>query len=245
MVERQHRSTLNLYTTATIAAGASVELPDDAAHHARVRRAQPGDPVQLSDGAGTLGAGVIESLSKSALHVAVRSLASVQRPPALHLLVPVADRDRMLLAAEKCAELQVTSWRPVVWARSRSVSPRGEGEKFREKVAARMVAALEQSGGAWLPEIHVEGAPEQLLASIDTPARFILERSGAPLRSGDALDATALAIGPEGGFDPGELTLATSLGWVPAALGSSVLRFETAIIAGAAVIRAHQHNTRS
>jgi 16S rRNA (uracil1498-N3)-methyltransferase len=245
MVERQHRSPLNLYTTATIAAGASIDLPDDAAHHARVRRVQPGDPVQLSDGNGTLGEGVIESVTRSVVRVAIRAVTSVQRPPALHMLVPVADRDRMLLAAEKCAELQVTSWQPVLWARSRSVSPRGEGERFREKVAARMVAALEQSGGAWLPELHMEADPARLLESIEIPGRFILEPSGIPLRPADATSPAALVIGPEGGFEPDELSLATSLGWVKAALGSSILRFETAVIAGAAVIRANQYITRS
>jgi 16S rRNA (uracil1498-N3)-methyltransferase len=245
MVERQHRSPLNLYITASIAAGASIDLPDDAAHHARVRRVQPGDPVQLSDGAGTLGEGVIESVTKSIVRVAVRTATAVQRPPALHMLVPVADRDRMLVAAEKCAELQVTSWQPVLWARSRSVSPRGEGERFREKVTARMVAALEQSGGAWLPELRMEADPARLLESIEVPARFILHQSGAPLRPADAMAPAALAIGPEGGFEPDELSLATSLGWVQAALGSSILRFETAVIAGAAVIRANQYLTRS
>ena len=245
MVERQHRSPLNLYTTATIAAGASLDLPEEAAHHARVRRVQPGDPVQLSDGAGTLGEGVIESVTKSSIRVAVHTTTSVQRPPALHMLVPVADRDRMLVAAEKCAELQVTSWQPVLWVRSRSVSPRGEGERFREKVAARMVAALEQSGGAWLPELHMEADPAPILEAIDVPARFILHPSGAPLRPADARAPAALAIGPEGGFEPEELSLATSLGWNTVALGTSILRFETAVIAGAAVIRANQYLTRS
>ena len=38
-----------------------------------------------------------------------------------------------------------------------------------------------------------------------------------------------------------ELAAARDLGWIPASLGATTLRFETAIIAGAAIIRAAQH----
>jgi 16S rRNA (uracil1498-N3)-methyltransferase len=47
-----------------------------------------------------------------------------------------------------------------------------------------------------------------------------------------------LAVGPEGGFEPDELDLMRGAGFAPASLGASVLRFETAAVAGVAAARA-------
>src|SRR5205085_10727821 len=91
----------------------------------------------------------------------------VMAPPAeVHLLVPIADRDRMLWLAEKSAELGLSSWRPIRYHRSGSVSPRGEGDAFAAKVHARMLAALEQSCGAWLPFVGAETSLEDAIAAL-------------------------------------------------------------------------------
>ena len=131
-----------------IVPGATVSLDEDAAHHARVRRLDVGHRVRLLDGAGTLGWGTLVRLAKSQMHVEVESAETVDAPPAVHMLVPVADRDRMLWLAEKCAELGAASWRPVMWRRSKSVSPRGEGMTFQAKVRARMISALEPAAAS-------------------------------------------------------------------------------------------------
>ena len=46
----------------------------------------------------------------------------------------------------------------------------------------------------------------------------------------------AVAIGPEGGWTDQERVAMDSLGWLPASLGTTVLRAETAAIAAAAVL---------
>ena len=246
-MERQRRAALNLYAPDGFGAHRSVELPAEAAHHARVRRTGAGDAVRLLDGKGSRADATIESLTKNGLTVHVGEVVEEARPTPLHVLVPVADRDRMLFAAEKCAELGVTSWRPVLWERSRSVSPRGEGAKFREKVLARMVSALEQSANAWLPDIHTEVSPAQALEAIGANvSRFILDASGTPLSLVGRDIPVAIAVGPEGGFEPAELELADRLGWRATSVSASTLRFETAVIAGAAIVRAqHTHFGRA
>jgi 16S rRNA (uracil1498-N3)-methyltransferase len=156
----------------------------------------------------------------------------------VHLLVPVADRDRMLWLAEKCAELAITTWQPVIFARSRSVVPRGEGDAFAAKVRARMVAALEQSGGAWLPEIRRELSLEEAVARVSTRGRYLLDRGAQPLDATEAAEGAAVAFGPEGGIEPEERALLEHLGWRRAALAPTTLRFETAGTAAVAVLRA-------
>jgi 16S rRNA (uracil1498-N3)-methyltransferase len=239
-VEREHRSILTLFAPQAFAAGSTLRLEDDAAQHAHVRRVRSGEPVRLLDGAGSVGAGVIESMTRRAVEVRIEDVTRIPRPTTLEVVVPVADRDRMLLAAEKCVELQVTAWRPTYFARSRSVATRGEGERFRAKVVARMRAALEQSGGAWLPEIHEEADARTVFESIRVPHRFMLDAGGQPLRHSGSVAEAAIAVGPEGGCEVEELNQARSAGWMLTSLGASTLRFETAIIAGLAVIRAGQ-----
>jgi 16S rRNA (uracil1498-N3)-methyltransferase len=242
-VERDDPAVITLFAPGRYEVGGAADIEGDPAHHARVRRAEAGDPVRLLDGRGSVARGTITVAGKSRLAVAIERVEHVPRPAVLEVVAPVADRDRMLLAAEKCAELQVTAWRPAWFARSRSVSPRGEGPRFREKVLARMQAALEQSGGAWLPEIHEElEAPAVFQAVAAVPTRLILDASGAPLPSQSLHGPVVVAVGPEGGFEAQELAGATATGWVAAAIGGTTLRFETAIISAAAVIRATQRS---
>lgn len=215
-----------------------LSLDESAAHHARVRRLAVGDLVRLVDGAGTVGSGYVARVAKAALELDVDSTSATGRQPAIHLFVPVADRDRMLWLAEKAAELAVASWRPVTFARSRSVSPRGEGEQFAAKVRLRMIAALEQSAGAWLPEIHAECDVDAAATTLRELPRLALDRRGTPMLAKPFAGAVALLVGPEGGIEPEELEVLERGGWQTVSLGETMLRFETAAVAATAVARA-------
>lgn len=243
MVERNDRGRVITLFWPSFQTG-PVRLDGAAAQHARVRRVERGDAVHLVNGVGEIAKGSAVRLGKHDLTVEVEEIEEHPQPQALELLVPVADRDRMLLAAEKAVELQVTVWRPVYFARSRSVSPRGEGDSFREKVRARMHAALEQSGGAWMPTILEESAFDAAVDALSMPERVLLDASGEALAADTWARVSALAVGPEGGLEFDELHRARERGWRIATLGASTLRFETAIIAGAAVIRAAQIRAR-
>ena len=54
---------------------------------------------------------------------------------------------------------------------------------------------------------------------------------------GNNPDYVALAVGPEGGFSPGEVTLLLAAGFRPLLMGNTILRTETAALYGTAVIR--------
>lgn len=229
-----------------VAVGETATLTGALLQHLRVRRVRAGDPVRLVDGLGTVASGSVGEAGKTRVTVTIATVEQQPRPVPLEALVPVADRERMLWAAEKCVELQVTSWRPVMFARSRSVSRRGEGTKFAERIQARMRGALEQSGGAWLPEVYAVAEFAEALQAVPTAyARLLLDAAGSPAAALCGSGPTALAVGPEGGMERRETESALALGWRAASLGSNMLRFETAIIAGAAVVRAAQLPARS
>lgn len=240
-MDRHHRAALaTFFADESLVVGASLTLPDEVARHIHVRRLREGEALRLTNGRGAISEATLERLARDEARVAVRKVADVPRPPHLTLLVPIADRDRMLWLGEKSAELAVTTWQPVFFQRSASVSPRGEGAKFAEKLRARMIGAIEQSGGAWLPEIRDElSLSEALVKSVALPAtRFLLERDGAPLVE-HRPRAAALLLGPEGGIEESERSLIVEeYGWLPASLAETTLRFETAGVVAAGVLRA-------
>jgi 16S rRNA (uracil1498-N3)-methyltransferase len=159
--------------------------------------------------------------------------------PPVHLLVPVADRDRMLYLAEKCTELAATSWRPVMWRRSRSVGPAGDGPAFQSRLKGRMIAALTQSRGGWLPEIHPSAPVQRAIAASPDGTRILLDADAEVTLVASELTApVTIAIGPEGGLDPKERQEMIDAGYKPASLVGGTLRFETAGIAGLAIVRA-------
>lgn len=255
-MEREVHARVSLPTFCTdesFHASASVTLGEDAAHHMRVRRLDVGARVRVLDGQGTVGEGVLTQLAKRHATVAVEQAALVEPPAPIHLLLPVADKDRMLWLAEKATELGVASWRPVLFRRSKHVNPRGEGPVFQQKTRARMVSALEQSGGAWLPTIYPEATVEHAISArpegvgvlLDAAAPPLLEalRTAQPAAQAAATGAAAapvltIVVGPEGGFEPGEREAFVQAGFVAASLGAQVLRFETAGVSGVAVARA-------
>lgn len=237
-MERANRASVSTFY-APGAWGARVELSDSAAHHANVKRLSVGDAVGLVSGDGRRAAGSIVELSKRSLIVAVESMEEVDRPPFVELLAPVGDRDRMLMLAEKSVELGLSSWRPVMYERSKSVSPRGDGTLFREKLRARQISALEQSSGAWLPELHVETALEPAINAAAGSTRLVLDQSGVPFAGLSNATTVSIALGPEGGLSDAEREQFASAGWQAVSLNTNVLRFETAGIAALAIVRSH------
>ena len=221
------------------AAGAQAILGEDAAHHMRVRRMQTGQAVRLVGGAGQVGEGRLVRLAKSQAVIDVERVEQVAALPPVHLLVPIGDRDRMLWLAEKSTELGATDWRPVLFRRSRSVSPRGEGATFQAKVHARMASALEQSEGGWLPTPYPEATVERAIAATPVDAtRLLLDPDGAPIGAVPLAAPVAIALGPEGGLEREERDRFVEAGFAPVALAGNILRFETAGVVALGIVRA-------
>ena len=222
----------------TLTVGATITLSEEAAHHIRVARVGIGECVALRDGAGKAAIGTLVKISKSSALVDISETSELSRPAPIHLLAPVADRERMLWLAEKVTELAVTSWRPVVWRRSKSVSPRGEGPMFQAKVRARMQSALIQSGGGWLPDIFPESTVERAVAAAPLGTRLLLAKDGEPIVGIPMRSPITIALGPEGGMEQSERDTFIGAAFLPVKLGDSTLRFETAGVAAVAIAAA-------
>ena len=238
MVSRRASGVATFFCEGPIEAGRVAELGESEAHHVRVRRLEAGTHVRLVNGAGTVATGTLERVTKASASVEVEGAFQVPRPAAIHLLAPVGDRDRMLWLGEKASELGLTSWRGILWQRSRGVSPRGEGEAFHAKLRTRMISALTQSGGAWLPDVLPDARLEEIIETSAPGAWFLLDGAGDPILSSSVTAPLTIAVGPEGGLEDGEREKMIAAGWLPVSLGATTLRFETAGTAALAIARA-------
>ena len=236
----QPRVAATFFSADDYVVGGHVALADEAAQHARVLRIGPGEIVELRNGQGNAARGVLARMTKRSITVDVDKTWEIQQPPEIHLLVPVGDRDRMLMLAEKATELGAASWRPVMWRRSKSVAGKGEGPTFVGRARARMISALTQSGGGWLPQIHPSASISRAIAASPECTRVLLDANGegtllALEKNGFPM---VIALGPEGGLADDERDQMIEGGFTPVRIGSSILRFETAGIAALAIARA-------
>jgi 16S rRNA (uracil1498-N3)-methyltransferase len=240
MVERSDRTAVaTFFSTDTFAAGTHVSLGEDAAQHARVLRLGPGEPVELRDGAGRAARGSVARIAKRSISVNVVDAWDIPSTPEIHMLVPVGDRDHMLLLAEKLTELGASSWRPVIWRRSKSVAGRGEGPTFVARIRARMISALTQSGGGWIPEIHPSANVERAISASPAGHRILLDaRSDTAMLSSQLNFPLVIALGPEGGLADDERQQMIDAGFAPRRIATAILRFETAGITALGIARA-------
>lgn len=218
-----------------LAPGAHVALPETAAHHvARVLRLKEGDPLTLFDGRGGEWSAKIARIRKDEVHADLIAFDPVEREsaPAVTLVQSIPTGDKMDWIVQKCVELGVAAIRPV--AARRSVI-RLSGERMERRVAhwqAVAVAACEQCGRNRIPEVApivdlpqylAEAADENEMRMVALPEATTGLRELPP--SGGRM---SLLVGPEGGFEDGELAALRVAGFIAVRLGPRVLRTETA-----------------
>ncbi len=227
-----------------LAPGAHVELPDEAAHHAiKVLRLTAGDVVSLFDGRGGEWLGRLGRAGKT-VTVQLEGFEDADReaPLAVTLVQGLPAADKMDWIIQKGVELGVAAFRPV--AARRSVI-RLSGERMARRVAhwqAVAIAACEQCGRNRVPEVAALVDLPQFLGepAAQNELRLVLA-PGAGLRLAELprpAGPVALLIGPEGGFEEGELAAAKFAGFQAVALGPRVLRTETAGLAALAALMA-------
>ena len=230
------------YCPLPLAPGAQITLPPTAARHVQVLRLQPGDGITLFNGEGGEWAAAVTRMGRSDVDVEIGTHSPVEREAAraVHLVVGMPANERMDWLVEKATELGAASIQPVTTARS-VVKLAGErAAKRQAHWQAIAVAACEQCGRNRVPPVHAPLALADWLRGAPAAGQRLLLslRDGSqPLRqaAGGASQVWVLH-GPEGGLTAQEEDAALAAGFVPASLGTRVLRAETASVAALAVL---------
>lgn len=202
----------------------------EARHMAAVCRLRPGDAVCLFNGDGAEYPGRVLSVAKMLVEVEVTERRFANRERTFHLTitsaVPKAHRAEFMI--EKLTELGVSRFVPLRTARSVVHPADGKLDKLRRTV----IEASKQCGRNALMTIDPVTDWADVLKKDDWPAsRWIADATG--VADGNPVNDRVLAIGPEGGWTPDELSAGSAAGWKIGTLGSTVLRVETAAIAAA------------
>jgi 16S rRNA (uracil1498-N3)-methyltransferase len=222
---------------------------DQAAHLARVLRAEPGQIYDVVAG-GFLHRAEITSATESQVSFLLHEELETDAALPLHLLLAIFKFDHLEWAVEKATELGVARITPILARRT---------EKHLAQAAAKRVErwrrialeASKQSRRTDIPEIADPVALKLALERETSAHRILLSETEqqttltaaliAPGQSHeDAANIThALAIGPEGGWTPDEMALFTTHHWQHVTLGPRILRAETAAIAAIAIAGTH------
>jgi 16S rRNA (uracil1498-N3)-methyltransferase len=214
--------------------GNRLSLDDDEVQHLKVRRAKDGDKVELLDGSGLLGRGVLVQLGREWL-VEVRASEVQPRPAPLTLAVAAGDRDRFSWMVEKAVELGVTRIVPLESNRTAGVATR-----LKDSHVARLRrSALEgtkQCGAAWAPAIENPVSLADFMGDPLSGRGWLADQDGIPAPASLDRDPVTVVVGPEGGLTAEERKAAALRGYQPTALGIHTLRFETAALAAAAAV---------
>jgi len=219
-------------------------LPQQVSTHvARVLRARAGDALTLFDGLGGEYHASIVALERRGVRVRVDAHRAIEResPLAVTLLQALARAERMDLIVQKATELGVSAI--VAWPGERSVVRLDEAglARRREHWRAVAISACEQCGRNRVPSVQV--APDLAAACAQADAaglRLLLAPQAERTLPAMVQRASSIAllVGPEGGLDDAELSLALERGFQACRLGPRVLRAETAPLAALAALQA-------
>jgi 16S rRNA (uracil1498-N3)-methyltransferase len=238
---------------------------EQAAHLARVLRAQPGQVFDVVAN-GFLHRAKTTFVSDTEVKFILHEELEADAALPIHLLLAIFKFDHFEWAIEKATELGVARITPIL-ARRTEKHLALAAPKRTERWRRIALESSKQSRRTDIPEIADPTPLPAALANETAPQRILLSETeqvltlttalGAPgldsqTWESSAIDVVvsnqqpatsnqqlALAIGPEGGWTPEEMALFTTRSWTPVTLGPRILRAETAAIAAIAIASTH------
>jgi 16S rRNA (uracil1498-N3)-methyltransferase len=238
---------VRLYVEQPLGQGQSVALTREQAHYLfGVMRLMQGDALSLFNGRdGEWRAEVAEAGKRGGTLVCAGQTAPQGAPPDLWLVFAPIKKARTDFIVEKAVEMGAARIVPVQTDFTNSERIR------RDRLQAHALEAAEQCGISYVPEVAELVRLDRLLAGwpADRALYFCDEAlagegasswekyAGGP---GAEPPASAILIGPEGGFSEAERTRLAALPFTrPIVLGPRILRADTAAVAALALWQAH------
>lgn len=221
--------------------GDVLPLPDATRHHLRrVLRLTDGAPLSVTDGHGRLAAAVLDG---DGARVVGAVQTSTPPTPRIVLAQALSKGRRAEEAVRVACELGVDRLVPIVAARTQGRPDARAAAGLVARWDAVAVAALEQSRGVRRAAVAEPVEVAVLAAEAPDPLRLVAVPGAPPLPevvagTADGAVEVVIAVGPEGGWTPEEVSTFVAAGWHAVGLGPSVLRTEHAGPVAVAVLAA-------
>ena len=227
--------------------GDKIFIEGKEAHHLlKVMRLKAGDEVVIFDGQGKGYQGVIIEERKKSAVVKILSEKKVEKleEPRVTLAQALPARGKMDYLVEKATELGVDEIIPLETKRSVVKINKGKAELTRRRWEKISISASKQCGRLKLPVINrITKFPHALgkASEFDLVLFPCLNFKAVPLKKvledGGKIKKVLVFIGPEGGFSKEEIKQAEFVGCKLVALGSNVLKSDTAALAMLSIIK--------
>ena len=211
----------------------------DVNHIKNVLRMRPGEEVAVSNGIDgkEYRCGIL-SLEEDCVRLELRFIKEdgVELPAKIYLFQGLPKADKMELIIQKAVELGAFQVIPVAMKRCVVKLDEKKADTKIKRWQGIAEAAAKQSKRGVIPTVApvmsyaqaVKMASEMDLKLVPYELAEGMEQTKQLIESVKPGQQIAIFIGPEGGFDPEEIRIATEAGIQPITLGKRILRTETA-----------------
>ncbi|PCI77048.1 MAG: 16S rRNA (uracil(1498)-N(3))-methyltransferase [SAR86 cluster bacterium] len=233
-----------VYLDSPLALNALISLPKEIAHYlSNVLRLRVNDELLVFNSEQGEFRARVSAVAKRAVDIELLEKmrgaqdAAKQDSLSIHLILGLSRGDRMDFAVQKSTELGVNEITPIYTEYGEvRLKPERVEKKIQhwQKIA---ISASEQSGRLDIPLLHKPISLLELSLS-ESVNKWMLEPSGPDaLPQSITENSIVLLVGPEGGFSTNEIDWAQCNGFQIVALGSRILRTETAPVAALAILQ--------
>ena len=209
-------------------------------HMVRVLRLAAGDSVQLADENGVVYCGVIKQVAREQVSIRISSTRTASdvdsAAPRITVCQALPKGDKVDLILQKGTELGAHDFWLFGGRRSVAKVRDDQQDNKLERWNRITSEAARQCGRSGIPAVSWRPGAAETANDCCQELRLILwegerEHTLKILEAQIKPATVAVAIGPEGGFDPLEVRHFVQHGFQPVSLGSRILRTETAGIA--------------
>lgn len=224
--------------------GTIILLPEEEALHIRkVLRLRPGAEIELFDGEGGIARAQITSIAHK-VSVKILDFTTVARETESRLQVGqgILKGKKMDLVVQKCTELGVSTFIPVLADRCQAGNVIGQKKKKHQRWQRIIESSCGQCRRNHLMNLYEPKHFNELVVETEPPVKLLFWEEEKDFHLSDLPEMTGgrdvmILLGPEGGFSKEEVQVAQSHGYQSISLGSRILRAETATIASVAILQ--------
>lgn len=210
-----------------------IDIGGSEAKHLHVLRMQAGKTINISNGKGLLADAIIENCTKKTFRCQILNTFENkgELPNRLDIAFgKLSDRNRQEFLIEKCTELGVTNFFPLITEHSQ------QNRINMSRLNNKALSAMKQSRRSVLPKLFEPVKLNDLLNKMSDHDNIIItDENGKSPENTTINGSTLIFVGPEGGFSNIEIELLLGFNPILWDLGNRRLRAETAAIIAAGI----------